>query len=98
MLGFWRMQGHCWWLCLSLLGVCVGRGGMDGSLPCPWGYWGLRGAEGKAGWAPRGTGSPQLCPLEGNLPAWECRRLWLLQGIFPASLIRLKGAVVEQRG
>uniref|UniRef100_A0A8C3U585 C2 DOCK-type domain-containing protein n=1 Tax=Catharus ustulatus TaxID=91951 RepID=A0A8C3U585_CATUS len=25
-------------------------------------------------------------------------RLWLLQGIFPASLIRLKGAVVEQRG
>ncbi|NXM17445.1 DOCK2 protein, partial [Ploceus nigricollis] len=30
--------------------------------------------------------------------AWACRRLWLPPGLFPASLIRLKGAVVEQRG
>lgn len=51
-----------------------------------------------AGWAPCGIGSPQLCPSEGQLPARVSRRLWLPQGIFPASLIRLKGGVVEQRG
>uniref|UniRef100_A0A803VGQ3 Dedicator of cytokinesis 2 n=1 Tax=Ficedula albicollis TaxID=59894 RepID=A0A803VGQ3_FICAL len=43
--------------------------------------------------ASEGKGDPR-----GHLPSRGCRRLWLLQGIFPASLIRLKGAAVEQRG